>query len=196
MPWCKIPSHDRPSTARTTPSPQRALVDARHHHRHGVSSVIANLTNQTIMMHALLAESVTRFNQAMADPAAAMLDANTDTGRALLENVLTQQARIIAYASGFKVMLVNAAVLSAGAHRRHQPAPIRRHLPQGIDPELAVVGFAVPGMAVPGGRVEPVNTRAFDRPGSAAARRAARRQSGRARSARSARGRFRRRCAA
>ncbi|MBO0741003.1 MAG: DHA2 family efflux MFS transporter permease subunit [Hyphomicrobiaceae bacterium] len=72
----------------------------------GVSIVIANLTNKTIMMHALLAESVTPFNQAMADPAAAMLDANTDTGRALLENLLTQQATIIAYANDFKLMLV------------------------------------------------------------------------------------------
>ena len=72
----------------------------------GVSIVIANLTNKTIMMHALLAESVTPFNQAMADPAAAMLDASTDTGRALLENLLTQQATIIAYANDFKLMLV------------------------------------------------------------------------------------------
>src|SRR5215831_11194479 len=72
----------------------------------GVSVVIADLTNKTIMMHALLAESVTPFNQAMADPAAAMLDANTDTGRALLENLLTQQATIIAYANDFKLMLV------------------------------------------------------------------------------------------
>ena len=46
----------------------------------GVSIVIANLTNKTIMMHARLAESVTPFNQAMADPAAAMLDPSTDTG--------------------------------------------------------------------------------------------------------------------
>jgi len=72
----------------------------------GVAIVIANLTNKTIMMHALLAESVTPFNQAMADPAAAMLDASTDTGRALLENLLTQQATIIAYANDFKLMLV------------------------------------------------------------------------------------------
>jgi DHA2 family multidrug resistance protein len=71
----------------------------------GVSIVIANLTNKTIMMHALLAESLTPFNQGMADPAAAMLDAQTDTGRALLENLLTQQATIIAYANDFKLML-------------------------------------------------------------------------------------------
>ncbi len=72
----------------------------------GVSVVIANLTNKTIMMHAHLAESVTPFNQAMADPLAAMLDPSTDTGRALLENLITQQATIIAYANDFKLMMI------------------------------------------------------------------------------------------
>jgi len=71
----------------------------------GVSIVIANLTNKTIMMHARLTESLTPFNQGMADPAAAMLDPSTDTGRALLENLVTQQATIIAYANDFKLML-------------------------------------------------------------------------------------------
>jgi MFS transporter, DHA2 family, multidrug resistance protein len=71
----------------------------------GVSVVIANLTNKTIMMHARIAESVTPFNQAMADPAAAMLDPTTDMGRALLENLITQQATIIAYANDFKLMM-------------------------------------------------------------------------------------------
>ena len=72
----------------------------------GVSIVIANLTNKTIVMHARLSESLTPFNQAMADPAAAMLDPTTDTGRALLENLLTQQATIIAYANDYKLMMV------------------------------------------------------------------------------------------
>ena len=72
----------------------------------GVSVVIANLTNKTIMMHARLAESVTPFNQALADPAAAMLDPSTETGRALLENLITQQATIIAYANDFKLMML------------------------------------------------------------------------------------------
>ena len=72
----------------------------------GVSVVIANLSNKSITMHARLAESVTPFNQALADPAAAMLDPSTDTGRALLENLITQQATIIAYANDFKLMMV------------------------------------------------------------------------------------------
>jgi DHA2 family multidrug resistance protein len=72
----------------------------------GVSIVIANLTNKTSLMHARLAESVTPFNQALSDPAAAMLDPRTETGRALLEQIMTQQATIIAYSNDFKLMMV------------------------------------------------------------------------------------------
>jgi DHA2 family multidrug resistance protein len=71
----------------------------------GVSIVIANLTNTTILMHARLAESVTPFNQALADPAAATLDLGTDVGRALMEQIMTQQAAVIAYANDFKLMM-------------------------------------------------------------------------------------------
>jgi DHA2 family multidrug resistance protein len=76
----------------------------------GVSIVIANLTNKTILMHARLAESITPFNQALADPAAAMLDPRTETGRALLEQIMTQQATIIAYANDFKLMMIMTMV--------------------------------------------------------------------------------------
>src|SRR5262249_3409825 len=72
----------------------------------GVSIVIANLSNKAILMHARLAETVTPFNQGLTAPNAAMLDPNTDTGRALLEQLLTQQATIMAYANDFKLMLV------------------------------------------------------------------------------------------
>ena len=72
----------------------------------GVSIVIANLTNSTILMHARLAETVTPFNQALADPSAAMLDPKTEMGRALLEQLMTQQATIMAYANDFKLMMV------------------------------------------------------------------------------------------
>lgn len=70
----------------------------------GVSIFIANLTNKTVLIHARLAESVTPFNQALADPAAAMLDPSTDMGRALLEQMMAQQAAIMAYANDFKLM--------------------------------------------------------------------------------------------
>jgi DHA2 family multidrug resistance protein len=72
----------------------------------GVSIVIADLSNKTTLMRARLAESVTPFNQALADPAAAMLDPRTDTGRALLEQLVSEQAAIIAYSNNFKLMMV------------------------------------------------------------------------------------------
>jgi DHA2 family multidrug resistance protein len=71
----------------------------------GVSILIASLTNKTTEMHARLAESVTPFNQALADPAAAMLDPATETGRALLEQLVSQQAAIIAYGNNFMLMM-------------------------------------------------------------------------------------------
>jgi MFS transporter, DHA2 family, multidrug resistance protein len=72
----------------------------------GVAVVIANLTSKTTTMHARLMESVTPFNQALGDPAAAMLDPSTEVGRALLENLVAQQAAIIAYANDFKLLAV------------------------------------------------------------------------------------------
>jgi DHA2 family multidrug resistance protein len=72
----------------------------------GVSVVIANLSSKTITMHARLAELVTPFNLGLADPAAEPLNPATDMGRALLDQLLTQQATIIAYTNDFKMMMV------------------------------------------------------------------------------------------
>jgi DHA2 family multidrug resistance protein len=72
----------------------------------GVAVVIAKLTSTSTLMHARLMESVTPFNQALADPAAAMLDPSTEMGRALLENLVAQQAAIIAYANDFKMLAI------------------------------------------------------------------------------------------
>ncbi|KAB2914431.1 MAG: DHA2 family efflux MFS transporter permease subunit [Hyphomicrobiaceae bacterium] len=92
----------------------------------GVSIVIAQLTNKTILMHARLAESVTPFNQALAEPTAAMLDPSTDTGRALLEQLMTQQATIMAYANDFKLMMLMslaAMPLILLIHTQRAPTP-------------------------------------------------------------------------
>jgi DHA2 family multidrug resistance protein len=72
----------------------------------GVAVVIAKLTSTSTLMHARLMESVTPFNQALTDPGAAMLDPSTEVGRALLENVVAQQAAIIAYANDFKLLAI------------------------------------------------------------------------------------------
>jgi DHA2 family multidrug resistance protein len=72
----------------------------------GVSIVIANLTNKTTLMRARLVENVTDFNPGLTDPLAAPLNPATEQGRALLENVVNQQAAIIAYANDFKLMML------------------------------------------------------------------------------------------
>ncbi len=71
----------------------------------GISMVIAQLTSTTTVMHAHLAEYVTPFNNALAMPDAAALNLSTDTGRALMDRLLTQQAAIIAYANDFKLLM-------------------------------------------------------------------------------------------
>ena len=69
--------------------------------------VIANLTSKTTMMHARLTEHVTPFNDALQMPdVASMLNLATDPGRALLDQIVTQQATMIAYLNDFKLLMV------------------------------------------------------------------------------------------
>ena len=57
-------------------------------------------------MHARLTESVTPFNDALQSAdVASTLNINTDTGRALLDNIVTQQAAVIAYENDFKLLM-------------------------------------------------------------------------------------------
>jgi DHA2 family multidrug resistance protein len=57
-------------------------------------------------MHANLAEYVTPFNNALQAPdVSTILNRATDTGRALLDLLITQQAAIIAYANDFKLLM-------------------------------------------------------------------------------------------
>ncbi len=69
----------------------------------GISMVIAQLTNTTIRMHAHLAEFITPFNDAL--QMQNVLSTTTDTGRAMAEQLITQQASIIAYANDFKLLM-------------------------------------------------------------------------------------------
>jgi DHA2 family multidrug resistance protein len=72
-----------------------------------ISLVIANLTRSTTVMHATLAEHVTAFNDALKMPdVARALDLSTDLGRALLDQIVTQQASIIAYANDFRLLTI------------------------------------------------------------------------------------------
>ena len=72
----------------------------------GISMVIAQLTNTTVRMHAHLAEFVTPFNDPLKMPdVASILNTATDTGRAMIEQIIAQQAAIIAYANDFKLLM-------------------------------------------------------------------------------------------
>jgi DHA2 family multidrug resistance protein len=71
----------------------------------GISMVIAQLTNTTVRMHASLTELITPFNDALRAPdVSTILNMASDTGRAMMERILTQQASIIAYANDFKML--------------------------------------------------------------------------------------------
>src|SRR5579872_3049598 len=73
----------------------------------GISMVIAHLTDKTTEMHARLAEQVTPFNSALQMPdVASILNIHTDTGRALLDMIVNQQAAMIAYINDFKLLMV------------------------------------------------------------------------------------------
>jgi DHA2 family multidrug resistance protein len=73
----------------------------------GISMVIANLTNETNYMHARLAAQVTPFNDALQMPDVhRILDMATDTGRAMMDFIITQQATMIAYLNDFKLLMI------------------------------------------------------------------------------------------
>ena len=73
----------------------------------GISMVIANLTDKTIEMHARIVEGVTPFNDALQMPdVAANLNVHTDTGLAMLDQIITQQAAMIAYLNDFKLLMI------------------------------------------------------------------------------------------
>jgi DHA2 family multidrug resistance protein len=73
----------------------------------GISVMIANLTSTTTAMHAVLAEHVTPFNGALQMPdVSSVLNLASDAGRALMDQVLTQQATIIAYANDYLILTV------------------------------------------------------------------------------------------
>jgi DHA2 family multidrug resistance protein len=97
----------------------------------GISVVIAELTSTTTSMHARLDEFVTPFNNALQMPDVTMLSPLTDTGRAVMDRVLTQQATIIAYANDFKLLMYLTLlaipmvfVIGVGPTKRAAPASV------------------------------------------------------------------------
>lgn len=72
----------------------------------GISIVIAQLTSKTTAFHSQLSEFVTPFNQALADPdVKGILDITTDTGRALLDQMVTREATIMSFQNDFLLMM-------------------------------------------------------------------------------------------
>jgi MFS transporter, DHA2 family, multidrug resistance protein len=71
----------------------------------GISIVIARLTTLVTTFHSQLAEQITPFNDALHAPGVStILSTNTDTGRAMLDGLITQQAAVMAYSNDFLLM--------------------------------------------------------------------------------------------
>jgi DHA2 family multidrug resistance protein len=99
----------------------------------GISIVIANLTSTMTVMHAHLAEAVTPFNNALQMPnVTSVLDLASDTGKAILDGLLMQQATIIAYANSYVLLMALCLamlpmVLIIGSSKVARTAPAESH---------------------------------------------------------------------
>ncbi|HEY8578370.1 MAG TPA: MFS transporter, partial [Beijerinckiaceae bacterium] len=72
----------------------------------GISIVVAELTRKSAMFHAQLTEHVTPFNDALRMPdVAAAIDPTSQTGLAILDQIVAREAAILAYANDFKLMM-------------------------------------------------------------------------------------------
>jgi MFS transporter, DHA2 family, multidrug resistance protein len=76
----------------------------------GVSIVIAELTSTTSVMHERIAELMTPFNLGLQLNPTPLLDARTQAGAAMLDQLVTGQAAIIAYQNDFLMMALMAAL--------------------------------------------------------------------------------------
>jgi DHA2 family multidrug resistance protein len=73
----------------------------------GISVVIAQLTEGSRRVYAVLNEQVTPFNHAMQMPdVRGMIDMNTDSGRAMADVMLALQAQIIAFSQDYQMVMV------------------------------------------------------------------------------------------
>ncbi|QND74562.1 DHA2 family efflux MFS transporter permease subunit [Tardiphaga robiniae] len=79
----------------------------------GISIVIAQLTSGTRMAHAVLVEHVTPFNNALQMPnVTGAINLATDSGRAMMDAIVTLQATIIAFGLDYQmVMLVTLCAI-------------------------------------------------------------------------------------
>ncbi|MEO6947550.1 MAG: MDR family MFS transporter [Nitrobacter sp.] len=73
----------------------------------GISIVIAQLTRGTMRVHAVLAEHITPFNNALQMPdVSSIINLHTDVGRAMMDGILYAQAQIIAFSQDFELVVL------------------------------------------------------------------------------------------
>jgi MFS transporter, DHA2 family, multidrug resistance protein len=73
----------------------------------GISIVIAQLTEGSRRVYAVLSQNVNPFNHAMQMPnVAGMIDMNTDTGRAMADAMVGIQAQIIAFSQDYQLVML------------------------------------------------------------------------------------------
>jgi len=71
----------------------------------GISIVIARLTSGTTRVHAVLAEHITPFNDALQMPdVTSTINLHTDAGRAMMDVIVSAQAQIIAFSQDFELV--------------------------------------------------------------------------------------------
>jgi DHA2 family multidrug resistance protein len=73
----------------------------------GISVVIAQLTEGSRRVHAVLSEHVNPFNHAMQMPdVRGMIDMSTDKGRAMMDAIVNLQAQIIAFSQDYQMVML------------------------------------------------------------------------------------------
>jgi MFS transporter, DHA2 family, multidrug resistance protein len=73
----------------------------------GISIVIAQLTEGSRRVHAVLSEHVNPFNHAMQMPdVSGMIDMTTDKGRAMMDAIVSLQAQVIAFSQDYQLVMV------------------------------------------------------------------------------------------
>jgi DHA2 family multidrug resistance protein len=104
----------------------------------GISVVIAQLTSGSRYAHAILAEHITPFNQAMQMPnVTGTIDMSTTTGRAMMDAIVNMQAQIIAFSHDYQlVMFVTALAIPLAIMIGSTKAALRK---QSQAPEHAAV---------------------------------------------------------
>ncbi|QWG18223.1 multidrug efflux MFS transporter [Bradyrhizobium sediminis] len=104
----------------------------------GISIVIAQLTEGSRRVHAVLSQHVNPFNHAMQMPdVRAMIDMGTDKGRAMMDAIVNMQAQIIAFSQDYQmVMIFTLCAIPLAIMIGSTKATLRR---QSVAPEPAVI---------------------------------------------------------